>query len=184
MFGLKNILKNTSNGSLKVIASNGFLDALNNVNAITETKLKERDEHRTEEANAFVNDAKKILNKCVVTKNFKPEYLKEAAEKLIKSIEFNRNNAEAYLNLANIFYTLGNNTLAAKYMKTAKRIKPELEGVDKLTNLISNEGLRNTVLNTNSQNVLNTRPAGPVSSAIQSIKPQTNSITRVPVRKI
>jgi tetratricopeptide (TPR) repeat protein len=183
MFGLKNILKNTSNGPLKVMASNSFLDALNNVNKIAETQVKERDVQRTEEANTFYNDAKKIINRCTIMKDFRPEYLKEAAEKLIKSIELNRNNAEAYLNLANIFYTLGNNTLAAKYMKTAKRIKPELEGVDKLTNLISNEGIRNPSPDSNVQNVLNTRPAVPVSST-QPIKPQTSSITRVPVRKI
>lgn len=176
MFGLKKLLGNSIT-PLKVVASNNFMDSLNKISEVKETVVKERDDGRVEQSLILLNEATKIINRCVVMKDFSPPYLKSASEKLIKSIELNRNNPDAYIKLAKVFYTLGNNNLAVKYMKIAKGIKPDLEEVLSLTEIISTDGLKSAP-----QTNIVSKVALP--QITKPTLPQKPTITRVPVRKI
>lgn len=138
MFGLKNILKKASSPSVKMVASNNFLDTLNN---LKETTVKERDNKRNDNSIELLEQAKEIIEQCVVSGNFNLDSLKDAAEKLINSIEYNRQNGDAYISLANIFYVLGNNQASLKYLRIAKSLNTNIEEVDNLIEIISSESI-------------------------------------------
>lgn len=138
MFGLKSILGKTSSGSVKAMASNNFLDAMNNINQVKESSVKERNDKRLEQANEFFYEAKSKLDQCISSNTFPPTRLKEISILFTKSIELNHNNQEAYMYLSKIFYILGNDKLSIKYLKIAKTIYNNSD-TDKLSEVLSNE---------------------------------------------
>src|SRR6185295_9138769 len=54
------------------------------------------------------------------------ERLQDAAYKLIDALQYNPNHAESYICLAYVFYVLGDDAFALKYMKTAESLVEEL----------------------------------------------------------
>lgn len=186
MFGLKNILSKTSFASVKPMASNSFLDTMTNINQVKNNAVRERDDKRLEESNSIFYEAKNKMSKCISTNNFDKIELKEISNLFIKSIEFNRNNQEAYVFLSKIFYILGNNKLSAKYLKMAKFIYNNNE-TDKLSEVISNAQIITTKNVpeplSNNQNIENLRkkPLGVFPTSLPTAK--TNIFNRNLMKK-
>jgi tetratricopeptide (TPR) repeat protein len=122
--------------SLKVIASGSFLDSLSQIENIRVTKVNERDQSRDELSRTNFQEAMAIINRLTREKNFNLPELKIAANKLIISIENNKNNAEAYINLALIFYVLKNIPASIRYLKVSKAINPDLPEIKRLQQMI------------------------------------------------
>jgi tetratricopeptide (TPR) repeat protein len=121
--------KNLSYISVKANASKSFIDTVQSIQDLkSSSKSKDIDDEKVLNSNKYLEKAKSLLNRCIETNNFAEERLKEISENLLSSIENNSNNAEAYLNIGNICYILGNVKLALKYLKMAQSINPKLEG--------------------------------------------------------
>jgi tetratricopeptide (TPR) repeat protein len=130
--------KNLSYISVKANASKSFIDTVQSIQDLkSSSKSKDIDDEKVLNSNKYLERAKSLLNRCIETNNFAEERLKEISENLLSSIENNSNNAEAYLNIGNICYILGNVKLALKYLKMAQSINPKLEGISTLRDAIS-----------------------------------------------
>jgi tetratricopeptide (TPR) repeat protein len=130
--------KNLSYISVKANASKSFIDTVQSIQDLkSSSKSKDIDDEKVLNSNKYLEKAKSLLNRCIETNNFAEERLKEISENLLSSIENNSNNAEAYLNIGNICYILGNVKLALKYLKMAQSINPKLEGISTLRDAIS-----------------------------------------------
>lgn len=130
--------KNLSYISVKANASKSFIDTVQNIQDLkSSSKSKDIEDEKVLNSNKYLERAKSLLNRCIETNNFAEEKLKEISENLLSSIENNSNNAEAYLNIGNICYILGNVKLALKYLKMAQSINPNLEGISTLRDAIS-----------------------------------------------
>lgn len=141
MFNLKSILKSKPN-ELKVKTAGSFLDSLNNIDNIRVTKVKERELSREGISRTNFQEAIAIIKRLNHENNFNLNELKIAANKLIVCIENNKNDADAYINLARIFYVIKNIPSAIRFMKISRAINPNLPEIEKLQILISKQGFR------------------------------------------
>lgn len=123
--------------NLKVVASAKFINSINEVKDKATSKYSA---YKTLElSNKSFSDAQVILDLCLAKENFPVDKLKEASEKFIYSVENNRSNSDAYVNLAYIHYVLGNNSIALNYIKQAQQTNSDVKGVIKLIKLINKE---------------------------------------------
>lgn len=121
------------------MAADRFIDSLNNIYDIGVTKVQERNQSREEVSRTNYQEAMEIIKRLTIEKSFNLNKLNIAADKLITSIENNKNNAEAYINLALIFYVIKNIPLAVCYLKISRALNPNLPEIQKLQNLISSQ---------------------------------------------
>lgn len=169
MFSLKKVIAKATQSPIKVMASNHFLDAMNNINSVKEQTVQERDDKRSEASNQSFIEAKLLIDKCIQNNNFSIDNLKLIADQLIQTIENNRNNAEAYLNLAYVFYILGNNKSSAKYLRIATEINPNLEGLSKIRELISSiDNIKNEITSSEITRV--------TTSSVSKVLPVSNKV--------
>jgi tellurite resistance protein len=133
---IQNVIK-AKPKEVKVMAAGSFLASLNNIDDIRSNRLKDRDQSREELSRTSFQEAMAIIRRLRAEKDFNLNELKIAANKLIISIENNRNNAEAYINLAIIFFVIKNIPASIKYMKISRSINPDLPEINKLQKLLS-----------------------------------------------
>lgn len=110
-----------------------YLKDLKNLNK----EIEKRDFKRDETYNQMFNEAISSLKKFGLSNNYEKEDLKQAAYKLIKSIEQKRSNAEAYICLSCIFYMLGDIKTAIKYFKVAQSLEPNHNKITDLQTILS-----------------------------------------------
>ncbi|MFN8673221.1 MAG: tetratricopeptide repeat protein [Candidatus Sericytochromatia bacterium] len=144
MFGLSKLVnKITAPAPLKVIASNNFVSALDSINKVKNETLKEQEDKRLSESKVYFEKARALFELCKTSNNYLKEDLKKIADYLLKSIDNNKNNPDAYLNLAYIFYLMNKTNLSVKYMRIAQEMNPKLDGIELLKSAISNQKIVN-----------------------------------------
>ncbi|MFN8576090.1 MAG: hypothetical protein U0354_04475 [Candidatus Sericytochromatia bacterium] len=178
MFG--NILKSLKNSvapSVKTMASNNFLNAINNLDEFKTAKENAIKASPSEDkyVNLF-NEAILIFFQAVedIETDYGYELLQEAAEKFSEAIEIRKSKAEPYFYLSYIFLILGDLSSALKYFKVVEFMKPDLNGLATLKSKLEsaiNYGL-------NKQDESNNTLPKPKTSSIVSSKIMSTSSSR------
>ncbi len=122
MFGKK--LQNTVNKALtpaKAQASNSFMSI---ISSDLKDARKEIETKRSRNAGDAYSEALKLL--AVYKANPDIEGLEKAANKFIEVLEFNKDHAPSLFYLSYVFYALGDEEKAMKYIKMAESLVPEL----------------------------------------------------------
>lgn len=182
MFG--NLLKSlTSNiKPVKTMASNNFLNAINNledIKAIKESNNKVNNTETQDKYQIVFNEGLTLFLEAVydIDSDYGFDLLKESAEKFSQAISIRKSKPEPYFYLAYIFFILQDISLAIKYFKVAEFMKPDLDGLAVLKKYI--EDFLNKPVKT--QNTVNKVVSKPMQS---SIVRTTQGSKPIPIRTI
>jgi hypothetical protein len=89
--------------------------------------------------NEIYNEAISLLLQC--KKDSSVQRLRKSADKFIEAIEYKSTHPGPYFYLAQIFYLLGKDEMAAEYIKTTEAIDPDFSGLQDFKKQINKKGL-------------------------------------------
>jgi hypothetical protein len=109
----------------------------NNLKSVGKLADKQ-EEMRARSAEDSYNRAMGFIKKFNFEQNYNSNYLLEAARLLSQSVKFKKTNPEPYFYLSYIFYLMNKDDLSIKYLKIAQKIQPDMDGITKMQQLLSN----------------------------------------------
>jgi hypothetical protein len=127
MFGLNKLKKlGSSSGLIK-------LDDLKSAHEST----KERDDKRKDNYSEIYNEALNLIDRFIQNPQTNLSSLEQAAYNLIDALHLVKDRPEPYLLLAYIFYMMGDENGALKYLQVCNSINPNAAGIGEIKDLIS-----------------------------------------------
>jgi hypothetical protein len=103
---------------------------MSNLETLNKTKTNERNEHALNSLKQALQILQEFQEKTDKTT------LLQAANSLIESLKYEKNQVEPYFFLSYIFFILDNNKLALKYLKICELIDPTFPELKRLKGLI------------------------------------------------
>jgi tetratricopeptide (TPR) repeat protein len=98
----------------------------------------ENTQKREEELNLVYKEALQSFRTFILSSGSDKNSLKQAIEKFNAALALKKQNAGPYFYLSYIFYICGDLPQAKKYLKIAKLIAPEFEGLNSLEKRLQN----------------------------------------------
>lgn len=135
MINLKSLTSSLKQTSKKLIGSNDFMDVMSNEIKLKKQESQNSDEQLEAEYQFFLLTGMSFLK--IFTKNLSKESFDMAADNFVKAIDLKSNRAESYFYLAWLFNIAQENETAVKYLKVARSLKPDMEGLNQLSEEIT-----------------------------------------------
>ena len=135
MINLKSLTSSFKQTSKKLMESNDFLDVMSNEIKIKKQESQDHDEQLEAEYQFFLLTGMSFLK--IFTKNLNKDSFDMAADNFVKATELKHNRAEPYFYLAWIFNIAKENETAVKYLKVARSLNPDLDGLSLLSEEIT-----------------------------------------------
>ena len=134
MFNLKSLSSSFQKSSIKVVASNSFVNAMSELNQVKQ-KSQNNEDDLDLDYQFSLNTGISFLKNFVDT--LTEDSFKTAAEHFAEASKIKSNRAEPYFYLAWLFNVADENELAIKYLKAARMLKPDLTGLNELSEQIT-----------------------------------------------
>lgn len=134
MFNLKSLSASFQKSSIKVVASNNFINAMSEINQVKQKSQNNEDDFESD-YQFSLNTGISFLKDFVDT--LTEDSFKMAADNFAEASKIKSNRAEPYFYLAWLFNIADENELAIKYLKAAKILKPDLTGLNELSEQIT-----------------------------------------------
>jgi hypothetical protein len=106
---------------------------------LAKKKADVKGDKKQEQFYQLYNGALEKFRRLVGSQTFNPNDLKAIACQLLEALQLVKTQAEPYLFLAYIFYIIGDNSSAVKYLKVSRLLNPTLEGIASLQEAIVSE---------------------------------------------
>lgn len=135
MIDLKGLTSSFRQKSKKLMESNDFIDVMSNEIKIKKQESQDSDEQLESEYQFLLLTGMSFLK--IFTKTLNKDSFDMAADNFVKAIDLKSNRAESYFYLAWLFNIAKENQTSLKYLKVARSLKPDLEGLSELSDEIT-----------------------------------------------